>query len=69
MPSRSGDRASPWLEPLAGLVRDFALESELESLIEQADSLVAPVAADLMRSGIPFTPLAWTDVLAVGESG
>ena len=58
----------PWLEPLAGLVRDFALEDELESLIEQAESLVAPVASDLMRSGIPFTPLAWADALAAGES-
>ena len=63
-----GGQGSPWLEPLAGLVRDFALESELESLIKKADSLVAPVSADLMRSGIPFTPLAWTDALAVGES-
>ena len=59
-----GGQGSPWLESLAELVRDFALEAELESLVEQADSLVAPVAADLMRSGVPFTPLAWADVLA-----
>ena len=63
-----GGQGSPWLEPLAGLVRDFALESELESLITKADSLVAPVSADLMRSGVPFTPLTWTDVLAVRDS-
>ena len=63
-----GGQGVPWLEPLAGLMRDFALEAELESLVEQADAIVAPVASDLMRSGIPFTPLAWADVLAVGES-
>jgi len=63
-----GGQGAPWLESLAGLVRDFALEDELESLVAQADSLIAPVASDLVRSGIPFTPLAWADVLAVGES-
>ncbi len=63
-----GGQGTTWLQPLAELVRDFALESEVESLVDQADSLVAPVASDLMRSGIPFAPLAWTDVLAVGES-
>ena len=45
-------------------MRDFALEDELESLVEQADALVAPVASDLVRSGVPFTPLAWADALA-----
>ncbi len=63
-----GGQGAPWLEPLAGLVRDFALEDELESLLEQADALVAPVAADLMRSGIPFTPLAWADAAGKARS-
>ncbi len=63
-----GGQGAPWLEPLAELVRDFALDAELESMVEQAETLVAPVASDLMRSGVPFTPLAWVDVLAVGES-
>ncbi|MGI9086005.1 MAG: fatty acid synthase subunit beta domain-containing protein [Aeromicrobium sp.] len=63
-----GGQGAPWLEPLAELVRDFALDADLESLVEQAETLVAPVATDLVRSGVPFKPLAWVDVLAVGES-
>ncbi|MCW2801286.1 MAG: 3-oxoacyl-ACP synthase, partial [Aeromicrobium sp.] len=63
-----GGQGAPWLEPLADLIRDFALESELESLVSGADALLAPVAVDLARAGVTFTPLAWADVLAVGES-
>ncbi len=63
-----GGQGAPWVEPLADIVRDFALEAELESLVEQAEALVAPVGSDLVRSGVPFTPLAWIDVLAAGES-
>ena len=53
---------------MADLIRDFALEAELESLVIRADALLAPVAGDLARAGVTFTPLAWADVLAVGES-
>ncbi len=60
-----GGQGATWLESLAGLMRDFALEDELESLVDQADELVAPVASDLLRSGVPFTPIAWADMLAV----
>lgn len=63
-----GGQGAPWLEPLAGLIRDFALEAELESLVSQADERLAPVAAELARVGVTFTPLAWADVIAVGES-
>jgi fatty acid synthase len=63
-----GGQGSPWLEPLAGLIRDFALEAELSTLLSQAEALLAPVATDLARTGVTFTPLAWADVLAVGES-
>ncbi|MEJ7635896.1 fatty acid synthase subunit beta domain-containing protein [Aeromicrobium sp.] len=63
-----GGQGAPWLEPLAGLIRDFALEAELESLVSQADDRLAPVAAELARVGVTFTPLAWADVIAVGES-
>jgi fatty acid synthase len=63
-----GGQGAPWLEPLADLIRDYALESELESLVSGADALLDPVSADLARAGVTFTPLAWADVLAVGES-
>ncbi|MDX6232317.1 MAG: fatty acid synthase, bacteria type, partial [Nocardioidaceae bacterium] len=63
-----GGQGAPWLEPLAGLIRDFALESELETLVSQAEERLAPVAAELARVGVTFTPLEWADVIAVGES-
>ncbi|MEV7395791.1 fatty acid synthase subunit beta domain-containing protein [Aeromicrobium sp. NPDC092404] len=63
-----GGQGAPWLEPLAGLIRDFALEAELETLVSQAEERLAPVAAELARVGVTFTPLAWADVIAVGES-
>ncbi|MCD9197211.1 type I polyketide synthase [Aeromicrobium wangtongii] len=63
-----GGQGSPWLEPLASLVRDYALDAELESLVSQADALVAPVATELARVGVAFDPLAWADVLASAES-
>ncbi|MRJ78160.1 DUF1729 domain-containing protein [Aeromicrobium sp. SMF47] len=63
-----GGQGSPWLEPLAGLIRDFALEAELESLVAQAEERLSPVAAELARVGVAFSPLAWADVIAVGES-
>nr|MCW2728220.1 3-oxoacyl-ACP synthase [Aeromicrobium sp.] len=63
-----GGQGAPWLEPLASLIRDFALDAELEVLVTQADALVAPVATELARVGVTFTPLAWADVLASAES-
>lgn len=63
-----GGQGTAWLEPLADLARDFALEGDLASLVERVDAMLAPVASDLLRSGVPFTPTAWLDVLAVGES-
>jgi fatty acid synthase len=63
-----GGQGGPWLEPLADLVRDHALESDLVALVAQATELLEPVAAELARAGRPFDPMAWVDVLAVGES-
>ncbi|MGA8987395.1 fatty acid synthase subunit beta domain-containing protein [Aeromicrobium sp.] len=63
-----GGQGGPWLEPLAGLIRDFALEAELETLVSHAEERLSPVAAELARVGVPFTPLAWADVIAVGDS-
>ena len=63
-----GGQGAPWLEPLADLVRDHALEADLAALLDEVDTLLAPVAAQLVRTGRPFEPLAWVDALAVGES-
>ncbi len=63
-----GGQGGPWLEPLAELARDFALENELRGLVERADELLAPVAVELSRTGTTMDPLGWLDVLAVGES-
>ncbi|WP_344766658.1 fatty acid synthase subunit beta domain-containing protein [Aeromicrobium panaciterrae] len=63
-----GGQGAEWLEPLADLVRDYALEADLESLVSQAEARLAPVASELARAGVTFTPLAWVDIIAVGES-
>ncbi len=63
-----GGQGASWLEPLVDLVRDYALEADLETLVSQAEAKVAPVAGELARAGVTFTPMAWVDVLAVGES-
>nr|WP_230973429.1 type I polyketide synthase [Aeromicrobium terrae] len=63
-----GGQGTAWLEPLAELARDFALEGDLAALVERVDAMLAPVTAELLRSGVSFTPTAWLDVLAVGES-
>ena len=63
-----GGQGAAWLEPLSGLIRDFALEADLEALVERAESMLAPVAPELARVGVTFTPLAWADVLASAES-
>jgi fatty acid synthase len=64
----AGGQGEPWLEPLATLVRDFALESDLTTLVTRAERLLEPVAGELLRTGVAVTPLAWVDALAVGES-
>ncbi len=63
-----GGQGGPWLEPLAELVRDHALEADLAALVADADARLEPVAGQLARAGRPFDPMAWVDVLAVGES-
>ena len=63
-----GGQGTPWLEPLADLVRDYVLEADLDTLVSQSEEKIAPVAGELARAGVTFTPLAWVDVLAVGES-
>ena len=63
-----GGQGGPWLEPLAALVRDHALESDLAALVTEATGRLEPVAGELARVGRSFDPMAWVDVLAVGES-
>lgn len=63
-----GGQGGPWLEPLSVLVRDHALESDLSALVKESAALIEPVAGELARAGRSFDPMAWVDVLAVGES-
>ncbi|MTB88832.1 DUF1729 domain-containing protein [Aeromicrobium sp. zg-629] len=63
-----GGQGGDWLQPLADVVRDFALEAEVADLVRRSDALIAPVAAEVARGGVAFDPVAWVDVLAVGES-
>ncbi|MGA8852264.1 MAG: fatty acid synthase subunit beta domain-containing protein, partial [Aeromicrobium sp.] len=63
-----GGQGGPWLEPLSELVRDHVLENDLAALVAEASVRLEPVAGELARAGRPFDPMAWVDVLAVGES-
>jgi len=63
-----GGQGTAWLEPLADLVRDHALDADLVALLAEVDDLIAPVAGELLRAGRAFEPMAWVDALAVGES-
>ena len=60
-----GGQGTPWLEPLADLVRTHGLE--LGPLLLEADRKLQPVAVDLLRADAEFEPLRWVDtVLAPG---
>ena len=63
-----GGQGAGWLEELASLVRDHALDAELHELVREVEGRLAPVAGELVRSGHAFEPMAWVDALAVGES-
>ncbi|SKB08465.1 type I polyketide synthase [Aeromicrobium choanae] len=63
-----GGQGGDWLGPLADLVRDFALDADVADLVRRSDRMLAPVATELARAGVAFDPVAWVDVLAVGES-
>ena len=64
----AGGQGEEWLQPLATLVRDFALEGDLAAVVDRAERALEPVAGELLRTGVAVTPLAWVDALAVGES-
>lgn len=60
-----GGQGADWFEPLSDLIRDFALESELAGIIDQAQRLLAPVADQLLRIDAEFSPLRWIDAVAI----
>ena len=54
-----GGQGTPWLEPFADLIRDFALEGEMTALVSNSESLIAPVARQFDRVGAAFDPVCW----------
>lgn len=63
-----GGQGVSWLEPFADLIRDFALEGDLASLLSEVDAKLAPVAGELARVDAPFDPLTWANLLAIAAS-
>ncbi|HPU14364.1 MAG TPA: DUF1729 domain-containing protein [Aeromicrobium sp.] len=63
-----GGQGGPWLEPLAELIGDFALEGDIADLVQRSETMLAPVVDELARTGVSFDPLGWIDVLNAGES-
>ena len=54
-----GGQGTPWLEPLADLIRDFALDGEMTALVSNSESLITPVARQFDRVGAAFDPVGW----------
>ena len=54
-----GGQGTPWLEPLADLIRDFALDGEMTAIVSNAESLIAPVARQFDRVDAAFDPVRW----------
>src|SRR5665811_562548 len=63
-----GGQGTPWLEPLADLIRDFALEGQMDALVSNAESLIAPVARQFDRVEAAFDPVRWAYQLGVVAS-
>ncbi|WP_229055074.1 type I polyketide synthase [Aeromicrobium sp. Leaf350] len=63
-----GGQGAAWLPTLASLVRDHGAGAELAELVARVEARLEPVAAELARVDARFTPLAWADALAAGES-
>ena len=63
-----GGQGTPWLEPFADLIRDFALEGEMTSLVRDARLLTAPVAGEFARIDSAFDPVTWANLLAIAAS-
>ena len=63
-----GGQGTPWLAPFADLIRDFALESDMASLVRDALLLTAPVAGEFARIDSAFDPVTWANLLAIAAS-
>ena len=61
-----GGQGEAWLEHLAALLRQH--DTDLVALLAAVDEQLAPVGAELSRTGRRFDPLTWADAVAVGES-
>jgi fatty acid synthase len=61
-----GGQGESWLDQLADLVRRHDLD--LAPVMVAVTARLAPVSAELTRTGADFDPLTWADTLAVGES-
>lgn len=56
---QAGGQGSPWLAPLAELVRLHGLADSLAALLAATHERLAPVATELARAGAAFDPLSW----------
>ncbi|OBA78550.1 3-oxoacyl-ACP synthase [Mycobacterium sp. 1164966.3] len=64
-----GGQGSAWLETLEELVSSAGIESELATLVGEADLLLEPVAKELVVvRPVGFEPLQWVRALAAEES-
>ena len=63
-----GGQGSAWLETLEELVSSAGIESELATLVGEAELLLEPVAKELVVvRPIGFEPLAWVRALAAED--
>jgi len=63
-----GGQGTPWLEPFADLLRDFALEGDMTELLKESDKLLAPVTAEFALVDFSFDPVTWANRLAIAAS-
>ncbi|MFT3899684.1 MAG: DUF1729 domain-containing protein [Gordonia sp. (in: high G+C Gram-positive bacteria)] len=64
-----GGQGTPWLPTLAELVVDAELGRHLEQVVTAADSLLAPVSAELaMAAPDGFDPLHWVDLFDAADA-
>ncbi|MBD8506046.1 DUF1729 domain-containing protein [Hoyosella sp. G463] len=54
-----GGQGSDWLPALAELAHDSGTTAELADLVQQANTLIAPLADDLLAIRPTFDPVAW----------
>ena len=63
-----GGQGGTWLESLEELVNLAGIESELSTLVGEAELLLEPIARELVVvRPIGFEPLRWVRALAAGE--